>query len=209
MPEKTRMNSERKPELLSRREAIKVIAVLVPLAASIVSCARHRYNRPAGELNLGTVRELLYSQVHLRSQAVLVLRDTDGWSALSTRCSYEGCDLTFQEPVLLCPCCHTRFNLDGTPQPGWPATRPLPWIEVYYREGRLYADPGKVKPASYRFTTPEIEEAVRKLKERVKEEGLIDEVKVPGVLKGEGDREYGQMFIEDDPNAIEELKMIK
>jgi hypothetical protein len=99
----------------SRRRALELM-----FNASIVSmfglgCERHRYVRPAGELDLGAVKDLLYTRVHNHVKAVLLSRDADGWSALSTRCTYRGCDLTFQEPVLLCPCSKTRFALDGRP----------------------------------------------------------------------------------------------
>jgi hypothetical protein len=89
------------------------------------------------------------------------------------------------------------------------ATRNLPWMEVYYRDGHLYGNPGKIRPKSWRFTTPEIEEAIRKLRKRIKEEGLKDEVKIPPILYGKGDGEFGMMFLEDDPNLIHQLEMIK
>ena len=183
----------------------------LPLLVSQLGCTRHRYVRPAGELDLGSVRELLYSVVHVRSKAMLVFRDTDGWRALSARCTYVGCDLTFQEPILLCPCCKSQFDMTGVPLEGSLATEPLPWVQVSYRkeEGHLYADPGKIVPATTRFTTPEIEEAIRSLRERVKEEGLADEVKVPTLLQGSGDGEPGTMFVDEDPNLLHELDMIK
>lgn len=182
---------------------------MTPLLLGPVSCTRHRYERPCGELDLGSVKELLYSIVHVRPVACLVYRDSDGWSVLSTRCTYVGCDLTYQEPVLLCPCCKTRYTLDGVPLPGWPATVPLPWIDISYKDGHLFANPCVIHPPSWRFTNPEIEEAIRKLREQVKDENLSDEVKIPGLLTGKGDGEIGQMFLEDDPNLIHELQMVK
>lgn len=203
--------------LLSRRALLQRAVVATPILLGLpallgqLGCTRHRYVRPAGELDLGTVRELLYSVVHVRSKAILVFRDTDGWRALSARCTYVGCDLTFQEPILLCPCCKSQFDMTGAPLMGSLATEALPWIQVSYRkeEGHLYADPGKVVPATARFTTPEIEEAIRSLRERVKEEGLADEVKVPPLLQGSGDGEPGTMFVDEDPNLLHELDMIK
>jgi hypothetical protein len=50
------------------------------------------------------------------------------------------------------------------------------------------------------FTTPEIEEAVRKLKIQVREEGVSDNVKIPKALMGErGLDEESQMFLEEQP----------
>lgn len=200
---------------MSRRSFIGGLASLVPVAAGlslasgISGCVRHRYVRPAGELMLGTVRELLYSVVHVRPKAALVYRDVDGWRALSTRCTYQGCDLTFQEENLFCPCCKSYYDHEGHLYPNAKAQDPLPWMTMFYREGKLYAEPGKPVPPTYRFTTAEIEEAVRKLRERIKEEGLADEVKVPPILMGEGDAEPGTMFVEEDPNLAADLNMIK
>lgn len=197
-----------------RKTALIGCALQVPW--SLTACERHRYVRPAGELDLGAVKDLLYDVTHNRQAAALVFRDIDGWSALSARCTYVGCDLTYHEPeaahgtaLLLCPCCRTRFRMTGQPYEGWPATIPLPWMEITYRDGHLYANPGKPQPRSYRFTTPEIEEAIRELRKRISDRDVIDEVEIPKVLLGKGDGEIGGQFLEDDPNLIYELDMIK
>jgi nitrite reductase/ring-hydroxylating ferredoxin subunit len=194
-------------KFITRREML--ITIGLSSLAFTLGCERHRYIRPEAELDLGAVKELLYSMTHVPIKSILVYRDVDGWSALSTRCTYDGCDMTFQEPVLLCPCCRSRFTLDGIPYEGVTATRTLPWVDVYYREGHLYANPGKIKEKKWRFTTPEIEEAIRKLRKEVKREDLDDEVKIPNLLQGEGDKEVGMMFLEEDPNLVQELDMIK
>lgn len=197
-----------KNKKISRRELLKGALYSLPLLY-LPACTRHTYTRPAGELDLGTVKELLYSVVHVRNRAALVYRDINGWRALSTRCTYHGCDLTYQPPVLLCPCCKSRFDLEGRRVADAKAPYDLPWVDVYYRDGHLYAEPAKLREATFRFTTPEIEEAIRRLRQRVKTEGLEDEVKIAQVLQGGGDGEPGRMFIENDPNLIHELDMIK
>ena len=85
----------------------------------------------------------------------------------------------------------------------------LPWMKVSYRDGHLYADPSETKPPTWRFSDPQIEEAIRKLRERIKDEGVGDEAKIPEILLGEGTGEPGQMFLEDDPELIHKLQMIK
>lgn len=194
----------------SRRTFVRTLMVAsLPMFIGTQGCERHRYVRPGEELDLGTVRELLYSVVHVRTKSILVFRDADGWRALSTRCSYNGCDLTYQEPILLCPCCRSTFDMDGVPERGGLARRNLPWVKIEYKEGHLFAQPGEIVSSRTRFTTPEIEEAIRKLRERIKQEGVGDEVKIPEVLMGQGSGEGGGMFLEDDPNLIHELDMIK
>ena len=73
----------------------------------------------------------------------------------------------------------------------------------------MFADPVKMVDANYRFTTPEIENAIRSLRERIKDEGIGDEAKIPEILLGSGTGEPGQMFLEDDPELIHKLQMIK
>jgi Rieske Fe-S protein len=113
-----------------------------------IACERHKYIREEEqkemELDLGPVKELLFTQTHLPLKSILLYRDINGWSALSTRCTYEGCDLTYQEPILLCPCCFSTYDMfTGLPHEGSTATRDLPWFEVTYKAGHLYAHPGK------------------------------------------------------------------
>lgn len=199
---------------LTRRQlltsaGVAASGIVLASAGLLTGCERHRFERPCEELDLGPVEQLLYRRVHLRKPAVLVNRDIDGWSVLSTRCTYIQCDLTFQEPQLLCPCCKSRYDLDGLPYAGWPATVPLPWCDVYHRDGHLFANPCKHRSPSWRFTTPEIEEAIRELRKRIKTEGLGDEVKVPEILLGNSDNEPGGQFLEDDPNVMHDLEMLK
>lgn len=174
----------------------------------LLGCERQNYIRPAGELYLGTVRELLYNLVHVRSAAALVVRDANGWRALSCRCTYNGCDLSYQDPILLCPCCKSHFAKDGRVVSG-AAKHPLPWMEISFRDGRLYADPGKIVKSDYRFLSPEIEKALKDLRERFKVEGIGDEIKIPEILKGAGDGDPSPMFLDQDPNFVHDLEMIK
>lgn len=199
------MNSSK----ITRRKAIQHILTGISASVLFGACERNRYIRPASDIDLGPVAELLYSRVHRPIKAVLINRNADGWSALSTRCTYDGCDLTFQEPVLLCPCCRSRYTLDGIPYEGVKASRNLPWIEMSYKDGHLYANPGVLKDKNWKFTTPPIEQAIVKLRKRIKDEGLKDEVEIPQILHGKGDGEFGMMFLEDDPNMIHQLEMIK
>lgn len=174
------------------------------MCLSILACERHRYERDKEQkevsLDLGPVKELLYTQTHIPIKSVLLFRDIDGWSALSTRCTYKGCDLTYQEPILLCPCCGSTFDFSGEPHQHSKASHPLPWMEVSYKSGHLYAHPGKPVKSSWRFTTPEIEESVRKLKIQVRDEGVSDTVEIPKTLMGErGLTREGPMFVEEQP----------
>jgi nitrite reductase/ring-hydroxylating ferredoxin subunit len=192
----------------TRREVVK--GAILGSFFLATGCNRHRYIRQAEELDLGAVEDLLYDKVHLRKHALVVFRDIDGWSALSARCTYIGCDLTYQDPVLLCPCCRSRFTLSGVPYSGYKAKEPLPWCDIYYKDGHLYANPGKVQTSKFRFTTPEIENAIRELRKQTKSEVLKGSVQIPEVLLGKGDNDLvGGQFLEEDPNVVHELQMLK
>ena len=72
----------------------------------------------------------------------------------------------------------------------------------------MHSNPGKFKNPNWRFTSPEIEEAIRKLRKNIKEEDLDDEVTIPKLLEGKK-KEPGMMFLEDDPNMIHKLDQIR
>lgn len=172
------------------------------LSTLLIACERSSYFREKEEINaeldLGAVSSLLFSQLHIPEKAILLFRDIEGWSALSTRCTYHGCDLTFQEPILLCPCCKSAYALTGDVYSGGKASRALPWVTVGYRDGHLYAYPGKVTDSKQRFTTPEIEDAVRKLKVQIRDTSVAAGVKVPDALLGQkGEDSEGPMFLEE------------
>ncbi len=174
----------------------------------LMACERSVYRREEEQkddiLDLGPVRNLLYTQIHIPIKSVLLFRDIDGWSAISTRCSYNGCDLTFQEPTLFCPCCQSSFSLEGNPYAGGSATVPLPWLELSYKEGHLYAHPGKVVPKKNRFTTPEIEAAIRKLKLQIRDPSIASEARIPdAVMGGQNREEDGPMFVDGVPDLAE------
>ena len=181
------------------------------MAFALSSCTKHEYIRPAGELELGKIKDLLYTVVHVRNKATLVYRDDKGWRALSLRCTYSGCDLTYQPPVLLCPCCRAEFSLEGKVYAGSSATVDLPWMEMSYRDGSRYANPGNIKEDSYNFTLPAIEQAIQELRQRVKAEAVSDNARIPDILmgKGDGENEPGSMFLDADPTLLQNLDNIK
>lgn len=157
---------------------------LLVLAAG--GCKFRDYKRPAGLLNLGEVKTLLFEKQHIPVKAILLYRDERGWSALSTRSTYSGCDLTYQDQTLLDSCSGSEFSHSGKVLRG-PADRPLPWYGLEYKDNRLFVDTGEIVDESYRFTTPEIEAAIRELREKIKTDDSSRGMKIPKILLGEGD----------------------
>jgi nitrite reductase/ring-hydroxylating ferredoxin subunit len=186
---------------LSRKQFLKrscsvLLLVSSPAFLSTLFGCKRGYTRAASELNLGEVKDLLYNQQLVRDRDILVNRDPQGWSAMSTQCSYEGCALSYQEERFLCTCCGSVFDHGGTVLKG-PAESPLPFFEVKYLDGNLYADSSKVVGSSYRFISPPLQEAITRLEERIKKEGTRSGSQIPDILLGKGDQtESGPMFEE-------------
>ncbi len=156
--------------------------VLLLIVTLLVSC-KQAYHRPAGEHDMGDVGDLLYSEQHNRPRALLIFRDDQGWSALSTQCSHDGCDLTYQDQMLVCSCCQSKYDKQGRVVHG-PSEEALPFFEIRYKDNHLYANSAKIVDENYRFTTPEIEAAIAALRERVKKEGVRTVVRIPEILLG-------------------------
>ncbi len=63
---------------------------------------------------------------------IFVVRETQGFFALSAVCTHLGC-LTAWKPelgIIACPCHGSKFKPDGTKIAG-PAPRPLPWLRMW------------------------------------------------------------------------------
>ena len=180
------------------------------LAIVFLGCKSRSYNRPPVHINLGEVKTLLFEKQHVADRSVLLYRDDEGWSALSTRSTYSGCDLTYQDQTLLDSCSGSQFSHNGSVLRG-PANRPLPWYGLFYQENRLFVDTGKVVDKSYRFTTAEIEKAIEDARRRIAEDDSTRGVKIPKILLGEGDQSSSEIdqFAEelDDLSGSEVTKM--
>ena len=174
-----------------RRQFILLLGLSLTSGFGGSGCER-RYQRAGANHVLGEVQYLLFPKKHIRERALLLFRDDGGWSVLSTQCTHEGCDLTYQDQVLLCSCCESVFRHDGMVLRG-PAKDPLPFYSISYRDNKLYADGSKIVGADYRFTTPEIERAVKDLRARILKEGIGPQENIPNVLL------YGQGTASDVP----------
>lgn len=157
-------------------------------AFTFAGCKSKRFIRPPGEHDLGEIGSLLFARQHIADRAMLVYRDERGWSCLSTRCTYDGCDLTYQDQNFFCSCCNSHFTHEGRVLTG-PAEHPLPYFEMRFKDNHLYALAGNEVAPDYRFTTPEIEAALQRLNVKFREQGISDGSQpIPKILLGSGDR---------------------
>jgi cytochrome b6-f complex iron-sulfur subunit len=73
---------------------------------------------------------------------IYVVRDPDGYFALSAVCTHLGC-LTAYKPelgIIACPCHGSKFNRDGVKIAG-PAPKPLPRLRMWLNDdGELMVD---------------------------------------------------------------------
>lgn len=158
----------------------------------MAGCER-RYTRKNAVHNLGPVKDLLSSMQHIASKKMLVIRDDGGWAAMSTSCTYDGCDLTFQDTTLLCPCCRSLYDHGGSVLRG-KATVGLSWYQISYSEGSLFADSGKPVDPSIRFTTPKLEAALKKLREKLQQNpNLLKDGSVPRIIRELPEKSLGNM----------------
>ena len=163
-------------------------------AGTFVLAACHRgYQRKPELVNLGPVKDLLSATQHIASKKVLVFRDDNGWAALGTSCSHDGCDLTFQDDTLLCPCCRSLYRHTGEVLRG-PAKQNMVWYEISYSDGNLLADTGKQVDAKTRFTTPQLEAALKKLREKLQENpNLLQDGSVPRIIRELPEKNLGNL----------------
>ncbi len=65
----------------------------------------------------------------IEESRVVVIRDKQGFSAISTKCTHLGCTVTVSEGGFSCPCHGSQFDNDGFVT-GGPAPAPLDWYQV-------------------------------------------------------------------------------
>jgi cytochrome b6-f complex iron-sulfur subunit len=81
---------------------------------------------------------------------IVVVRDRQGFAAVSVKCTHLGCTVRTSEGGFECPCHGSQFDNDGFVT-GGPAPAPLDWYAVNIApNGELEVDKSiKVEPGSY------------------------------------------------------------
>jgi len=153
------------------------------LLPGLSACQKEAYSRPARTYSLGEIRNYLFKKVFLREKQLLIVRKDKGWSALSTKCSREGCDLTYQEKTFFCPCCSSHFSHSGQFLTG-PAKKDLPWLAISSKGNLFSVDSGKIVPKNITYTTDEIEKVITEYGFVFKEVDEVDleAVKLPEIF---------------------------
>jgi cytochrome b6-f complex iron-sulfur subunit len=80
----------------------------------------------------------------LAKQSVFLVRDAEGFRALSATCTHLGCTVKALDDGFDCPCHGSRFDAQGQVESG-PAPEPLPCFEVRLTDsGALLVDTTKI-----------------------------------------------------------------
>ena len=199
----------RDQKLLDRRGFIRACGQLVAtvVAVGILGCERS-YKRPGMLHDLGPIEELLYSEQFIRDRSLLLRRDGAGWSVMSARCTHDGCNLSYQDQVLTCVCCGSMFSHEGFVVRG-PATTSLPYYELSVDDDHLIADANFEVPPTTRFSTPEIEQALQRVQEKLRTSAVRPGTEVPEVLLGKGSDNPDQILKEKRDETVPSLSDIQ
>ena len=202
--------------MISRRKFIVGVG-LSGMGLAFPGCKSEPYVRPGRTYKLGSVAEFLYEKVNIPEKKFLVHRYKEGWAALSTRCTNMGCDLTYQEKFLLCPCCQSIFSHEGKVLRG-PARRPLPWGKMFYENDQFFVDISQVVSSKERFTTDEIEQVIQEYNFKFRKpdeidttvtkipDALVPKGEDPDMLRGDSMDDLGIEGLDKKPLKIRETK---
>jgi len=132
---------------LSRRTFLSVAAGVV--AGGVSACAGLPTIRPTLEsddrvslsvdefaLNAGEKRAV-YLSVPDRKYPLLLLEDEGGFTAVSTRCTHQGCGVKAAGDFLVCSCHGSTFDREGNVIRG-PAPTALESFETTLEQGRIH-----------------------------------------------------------------------
>jgi hypothetical protein len=201
-----------------------VVAALLGIIFAISFITKSTFEKPfvrkADILDLGEIRYLLNPITFIRDKNLMVFFDEKkGWSVMSTHSSVNGCDLSMQDTDLYDPCSRSWFLFNGKPAKG-SAKFPLPFFKLYYEtytsktggininlKRHLLVNTGEIVKPENKFFAPSgaggsILEAIPKLRELNKLQGVNTTVLIPKILSGRSDGEKGQQFV-DTPDIVD------
>lgn len=101
-------------------------------------------NEPPSKFKIGWPSDFqLNTYKTIPGKNVFVLRDREGFRALSAVCTHLGCIVSQVEWGFTCPCHGSKFDRQGNVI-GGPAPKPLEWLEVGQSpDGQLTIDLNK------------------------------------------------------------------
>jgi cytochrome b6-f complex iron-sulfur subunit len=145
-------------ERVSRRAYLKMLGWVGLGLSGVISLAGNMlYLRPAvdygpaSRFRAGRPEEYKTGIKQRFDEArVVVVREKQGFAAISLVCTHLGCTVRASDAGFECPCHGSQFDSEGFAT-GGPAPKPLPWFQVSLApNGELEVDTSvKVRPQTY------------------------------------------------------------
>lgn len=150
MSEENQKPSEQDANEINRRQFfVKIGLTSIAVAAAGTSVFAYQFlspnvlYEPSPIVNAGKPDRYPPQSVTLDPEtAIYVVRDVEGFYALSAICTHLGCITAFKPElgIIACPCHGSKFNLNGMKIAG-PAPKPLPWLRMWLSDdGELMVD---------------------------------------------------------------------
>jgi cytochrome b6-f complex iron-sulfur subunit len=154
----TEKNSSKHGDKISRRNYLKLLGWSgLSASAFIAGLGNFLYLKPAvdyGPPSRFRAGKPLDYQVGIKQifekERVVVVREKEGFAAVSLVCTHLGCTIRTSDAGFECPCHGSQYDNDGYVT-GGPAPRPLDWFQVSVApNGDLEIDKSaKVQPRTY------------------------------------------------------------
>lgn len=150
MPEENKTPDVQDASELNRRQFfVKMGMTSIAIAAAGTGVFAYEYlspnvlYEPSPIVNAGKPDRYPPDSVTLDPETgIYVVRDPQGFFALSAICTHLGCLTVFKPElgIIACPCHGSKFDRNGTKIAG-PAPKPLPWLKVWLSDdGELMVD---------------------------------------------------------------------
>ncbi len=150
MSDESSAPAEQSASELSRRQFfVKVGMTSIAIAAAGTAVFAYEFlspnvlYEPSPVVNAGKPDRYPPDSVTLDPEtAIYVVRDPQGFFALSATCTHLGCLTAFKQElgIIACPCHGSKFNRDGVKIAG-PAPKPLPRLRMWLNDdGELMVD---------------------------------------------------------------------
>jgi Rieske Fe-S protein len=121
----------------SRRKFITTLTLLFISGGLLARYLTPRTSRKRQELvSAATVDLPPGGALVFRNERLVLLRDDNGFYALSLICTHLGCTLTVTEDAISCPCHGSLFDRQGKVVKG-PANKPLVRLELAEHNGMI------------------------------------------------------------------------
>jgi Rieske Fe-S protein len=131
---------------VNRRQFVAAGAATIALVVLGQTDAHGQGAAASGKVDVGTLSDYpadIVSDKHLKSDKVIVVRNSDRIYAMSTRCTHKGTNIGMKDGKIRCPAHGSVFSEQGTPVSG-PAKSSLTRYAISLDDkGRLIVDRSK------------------------------------------------------------------